>query len=44
MPEKKHKPDEIVARPRQVVVLVSQGSAVADAIRAIGVTRFTYNR
>ena len=38
MTRKRHKPEEIVAKLRQVDVLVSQGQAVADAIRAIGVT------
>jgi len=38
MPRKRHKPEEIVAKLRQVDVLVSQGHAVADAIRSIGVT------
>lgn len=44
MPQKKHKPDEIVAKLRQVDVLVSQGRSVAEAVRAIGVTQFTYYR
>ena len=34
----RHKPEEIVAKLRQVDGLVAQGQAVADAIRAIGVT------
>ena len=38
MPRKKHTPEEIVAKLRQVDVLVSQGSPVSDAIRQIGVT------
>jgi hypothetical protein len=38
MARKRHKPEEIVAKLRQVDVLVSQGQAVAEAIRAIGVT------
>ncbi len=38
MSRKRHKPDEIVAKLRQVDVLVAQGQTVADAIRAIGVT------
>src|SRR3954447_25120480 len=41
---KKHKPEEAVAKLRQVDVLVSQGRSVADAIRAIGVTEVTYYR
>ena len=33
MPKKYHKPEEIVSKLRQVDVLTSQGSTVADAIR-----------
>src|ERR687893_176799 len=44
MAKKGHKPEEIVAKLRQVDVLVSQGRSVADAIRAIGVTEVTYYR
>ena len=44
MPRRSHKPEEIVAKLRQVDVLTSQGKAVADAIRAIGVTEVTYYR
>jgi putative transposase len=44
MPRKRHKPEEIVAKLRQVDVLVSQGHAVADAVRLIGVTEVTYYR
>ena len=44
MPQRKHKPEEIVAKLRQVDVLLSQGRPVADAIRAISVTPFTYYR
>ena len=44
MPRKKHKPEEIVAKLRQVDVLVSQGQSQADAVRSIGVTEVTYHR
>jgi putative transposase len=44
MPRKRHKAEEIVAKLRQVDVLVSQGQSVADAIRQIGVTEVTYYR
>ena len=44
MPRKRRKPEEIVAKLRQVDVLVSQGQSVADAVRAIGVTEVTYYR
>ena len=38
MRKKRHTPEEIVSKLRQVDVLVAQGTPVADAIRAIGVT------
>ena len=44
MSRKRHKPEEIVSKLRQVDVLVSQGQSVADAIRCIGVTEVTYYR
>lgn len=44
MPRKKPSPEKIVAKLRQVDVLVSQGRPVAEAIRTIGVTPFTYYR
>ena len=44
MPKKRHKPEEIVAKLRQVDVLVSQGQSLADAVRSIGVTEVTYDR
>lgn len=44
MPRKKHQPEEIVAKLRQVDVLLSQGRPVAEAIRTISVTPFTYYR
>ena len=44
MRKKRHKPEEIVAKLRQVDVLTSQGKRVADAVRAIGVTEVTYYR
>ena len=44
MPIKRHKPEEIVAKLRQVDVLTSQGQKLADAIRSIGVTEVTYYR
>ena len=41
---KKHKPEEVVAKLRQVDVLTSQGASIADATRSIGVTEVTYYR
>ena len=44
MPRKIYKPEEIVAKLRQVEVLTSQGQSAADAIRSIGVSEVTYYR
>jgi putative transposase len=44
MPRKIHKPEEIVAKLRQVDVLTSQGQSAAEAIRSIGVSEVTYYR
>jgi putative transposase len=41
---KRHGPEEIVAKLRQVEVLTGRGTPVVDAIRAIGVTEPTYYR
>ena len=38
MSRKRHRPEEIVAKLRQVEVLTAQGRTVAEAIRSIGVT------
>ena len=44
MARKRYKPEEIVAKLRQVDVLVSQGARMADAIRQIGVSEVTFYR
>jgi putative transposase len=44
MPKKRYTSEEIVAKLRQVDVLVSQGHNIADAIRQIGVSEVTYYR
>ena len=44
MPRKRYKPEEIVAKLRQVEVLEGQGMARVDAIREIRVTEQTYYR
>jgi putative transposase len=44
MARKRHTAEEIVAKLRQVDVLMAQGKLVADAVRAIGVTEVTYYR
>jgi putative transposase len=42
MPRKRYKSEEIVAKLRQVDVLVSQGQSMAEAIRQIGVSEVTF--
>ncbi len=44
MGRKRHTPEEIVAKLRQVDVLVSQGQTIDAAARSIGVTQTTYHR
>jgi putative transposase len=44
MARKRYKPEEIVAKLRQVDVLVSQGQTMMDAIRQLGVSEVTYYR
>ena len=44
MGRKRHKPEEIVAKLRQVEVLTTQGQTVAETVRSIGVTEVTYYR
>src|SRR5215211_6473010 len=41
---KKCAPEEIVAKLRQVEIMTAQGQAMADAIRAIGVSEQTFYR
>jgi putative transposase len=41
---KRHKPEESIAKLRQVEVMTGQGTSMADAIRSIGVTEVTYYR
>lgn len=44
MATKRHKPEEIVTKLRQVDVLVGQGMARVDAIRQVSITEQTYYR
>lgn len=44
MPRKRHSPEEIVAKLRQVDALTAQGQTVAEALRSIGMTEVTYRR
>jgi len=44
MARKRHKPEEIVAKLRQVDVLTGQGMTVSEAVKTIAVTEMTYFR
>jgi transposase-like protein len=44
MPRKRHTPEEIVAKLRQVEVMTAQGGSLADAVKSIGVTEVSYYR
>ena len=44
MSRKRHTPEEIVTKLRQVEVLTAQGRSVAEAIRSFGVTEVTFYR
>ena len=44
MATKRHKPEEIVTKLRQVEVLVGQGAARVDAIREVRITEQNYYR
>lgn len=44
MGQSKQKSEGVVAQLRQVDVLLSQGHPLAEAIRTIGMTAFTYCR
>ena len=44
MARKRHKPEEIVAKLRQVDVLTAQGQSIAEAAKTIAVTETTYFR
>jgi putative transposase len=44
MGRRHHKPEEIVAKLRQIEMLTAQGKGVAEAVRSIGVTEATYYR
>jgi putative transposase len=43
MGRKRHKPEDIVAKLRQVGMLTTQGRSVAEPIRSIGVREVTYH-
>ena len=44
MPIKKHSPEQILGKLREVEVALAKGETVARAVRQIGVTEQTYYR
>ena len=44
MPAKKHKPEEIIGKLREVEIVLAQGASTAEACRRIGVSEQTYYR
>jgi putative transposase len=44
MGQKRHKPEEIIAKLRQVEVLTGQGRSIAEAVRQIAISEQTYFR
>ena len=44
MARRRHKPEEIVAKLRQVEVLTAPGRSIAEAVKSIAVTETTYFR
>ncbi|GBQ34973.1 transposase [Gluconacetobacter azotocaptans DSM 13594] len=44
MPSKKHKPEEIIGKLREVEIVLGQGGTAAEACRRIGVSEQTYYR
>jgi putative transposase len=44
MPQKRYRPEEIIAKLREAEVLLAQGKKVPDVVRALGVSEVTYYR
>ncbi len=44
MPAKKHKPEVIIGKLREVEIVLDQGGTTAEGYRRIGVTEQTYYR
>jgi transposase-like protein len=44
MPVKKHKPEEIIGKLREVEIMLGQGGTTAEACRRIAVSEQTYYR
>ena len=44
MPQKRYRPEEIIAKLREAEVLLGQGKKVPDVVKAIGVSEVSYYR
>lgn len=44
MPSKKHKPEEIIGKLREVEIVLAQGASTAEVCRRISVSEQTYYR
>lgn len=44
MPSKKHKPEEIIGKLREVEIVLAQGASTVEACRRIAVSEQTYYR
>ena len=44
MSRKRFRPEEVIAKLREADVLLSQGTAVAEVVKALGVSEVTYYR
>jgi putative transposase len=44
MPQKRYRPEEIIAKLREAEVLIGQGKRVPEAVKAIGISEVSYYR
>lgn len=44
MPQRRYRPEEIIAKLREAEVLLGQGSKVADVVKSLGISEVTYYR
>ena len=44
MPQKRYRPEEIIAKLREAEVLLGQGQKVSEVIKALGISEVTYYR
>ena len=44
MPQKRYRPEEIIARLRKAEVLLGEGKKVPEVVKALGITEVTYYR